>query len=247
MQPVNREPDVVVAPPSVLAERWAAHVTAAARAAVADRGRYSLAIPGGSVAARFLPAMVGADIAWEHVELLFCDERCVPPDNPDSNFGAADRLLLSALGERRPRVHRMRGEDPDPKIAARDYADTLRSVLGSPPVLDTALLGVGEDGHVASLFPGHPAISATDRDVIVETSAPKPPARRLTLSLGVLASARAVVVAAFGDAKAAALADALENPGSELPLARLLGRARRASVFLDEHAASRLRNTGSRS
>ena len=240
MRPVNREPDVVVAPPSVLAERWAAHCAAAASEAIRERGRYSLAIPGGSVAARFLPTMVGADIPWEHVDLFFCDERCVPPDNPDSNFGAADRLLLSELGKRGPRVHRMRGEDPEPKIAARDYADALRSVLGSPPVLEMALLGVGEDGHVASLFPGHPAISATDREVLVETSAPKPPARRLTLSLGVLASARAVVIAAFGVAKAAAIREALRSTGSASPLARLVRSAARVTLMLDEGAASGL-------
>jgi 6-phosphogluconolactonase len=134
----------------------------------------------------------------------------------------------------------MAGEDPDPARAARDYASTLRFVLGSPPVMDIALLGVGEDGHVASLFPGRPALQATDPTVLVEDDSPKPPPVRLTLSLDVLASAREVIVAAFGASKAAAVTQALEDPASELPLARLLHRAARATVMLDEEAASLL-------
>ncbi|HTJ61431.1 MAG TPA: 6-phosphogluconolactonase, partial [Candidatus Saccharimonadales bacterium] len=132
------------------------------------------------------------------------------------------------------------GEDPDPERAARDYAETLRFVLGSPPVLDLALLGVGEDGHIASLFPGRPALHAIEPHVLVEEASPKPPPLRLTLSLDVLAGAREVIVAAFGTPKAAAMAEALQDPESELPLALLLRRAPRATVMLDEEAASAL-------
>jgi len=240
MQPVRHEPAVVVASIAALTGRWAHHATAAARAAQAARGRFALAVPGGSVAERFLPAMVGEDIDWSLVDLFFCDERCVPPGDPDSNFTAVEQLLLAPLGAEQPRVHRMAGEDPDPARAARDYASTLRFVLGSPPVLDIALLGVGEDGHVASLFAGHPALLASDPTVLVEDDSPKPPPVRLTLSLDVLAGAREVIVAAFGASKAAAVAQALEDPTSELPLAWLLHRAPRATVMLDEEAADRL-------
>jgi 6-phosphogluconolactonase len=164
----------------------------------------------------------------------------VPPQSADSNFGAFERLLLEPLGAERPRVHRMAGEDPDPERAAREYAATLRFVLGSPPVLDLALLGVGEDGHIASLFPGRAALHATEPQVLVEEASPKPPPLRLTLSLDVLAGAREVIVAAFGTAKAAAMAQVLQDPESELPLALLLRRAPRATVMLDEEAASAL-------
>ncbi len=237
---VKPQPAVVVAPAAALAERWKAHCVAAARAAAAERGRYALAVPGGSVAERFLPVLVASDMDWFGVELFFCDERCVPPESPDSNFGTVSRLLVGSLTDHAPRVHRMEGENPDPARAARDYGDALRLMLGAPPVLDMVLLGVGEDGHVASLFPGRPSLATLDSVVLVEDAAPKPPARRLTLSLGVLAGAREVVVAAFGRSKAAALADALRDPVSALPLALVLRRAARASVLIDEEAASGL-------
>ena len=237
--PVRHEPAVVVASIAALTERWAMHGVAASRAAQTARRRFSLAVPGGSVAERFLPALVGQDIDWSLGDLFFCDERCVPPQSGDSNFGAIERLLLQPLGAERPRVHRMAGEDPDAARAARGYAETLRFVLGSPPVLDVALLGVGEDGHIASLFPGRPALQALDPPVLVENASPKPPPLRLTLSLEVLAGAREVVVAAFGAAKAAVMAEALQDPASELPLALLLRRAPRATVMLDQEAAGR--------
>jgi len=234
------EPGLVVASIPALTERWVLHCATAARAAQASRGRYALAVPGGSVAEHFLPALVEHDIDWSLVDLFTCDERCVPPESDDANVAAIERLLLAPLGPAAPRMHRMAGEDPDPERAAREYAATLRFLLGSPPVLDIALLGVGEDGHVASLFPGRPALYTVDPPVLVEDAAPKPPPLRLTLSLDVLASAHEVIVAAFGVSKAAAVAEALQDPASELPLALLLRRARRATVMLDEDAASGL-------
>ena len=235
---VRHEPAIVVASIPSLQERWVSRCVAAAREAQARRGRFALAVPGGSVAEHFLPALVGEDVDWSLVQIFFCDERCVPPEDPDSNFAAAERLLLAPLGPDAPRAHRMPGEDPDPARAARNYASTMRFVLGSPPTLDIVLLGVGEDGHVASLFPGRPSLHAADSTVLVEEASPKPPALRLTLSLEVLAGAREVIVAAFGQPKAAALADALQSPASELPLALLLRRAARVTVMLDEEAAS---------
>jgi 6-phosphogluconolactonase len=240
MPPVKHEPALVVASIPALTRRWALHCVGAARAAQSARGRFALAVPGGSVAERFLPALVGQDIDWTLVDLFFADERCVPPQSDEANFAAVERYLLASLGGAAPRVHRMPAEDPDPARAAREYASTLRFVLGSPPVLDIALLGVGEDGHVASLFPGRPALHALEPPVLVEDAAPKPPPLRLTLSLEVLAGAHEVIVAAFGVAKAVAVADALQDPVSDLPLALLLRRAARATVMLDEEAASAL-------
>src|SRR5262245_45974390 len=225
MHRLKHEPAVVVASISALTQRWVAHCVAAARAAHSRHGRFALAVPGGSVVERFLPPLVEADIEWTRVELFFADERCVPAWSDESNHALVQRMLLAPLGADAPRAHRMAGEDPDRERAARAYAETLRFVLGSPPVLDMVLLGVGEDGHVASLFPGHAALFTTDPTVLVEPAAPKPPPARLTLSLEVLAGAREVIVAAFGRAKAVAVAEALQNPASELPLALLLRHA----------------------
>ncbi len=241
MQPTHREPAVFVASIPALAERFAGHCAAAAREARAARGRFSLVLPGGSVAERFLPALAAADLEWDCVDVFFADERCVPPDSTDSNISAVTRWLLPGIRTGVPRVHRMEGEHPDSYRAAREYADMLHSVLGALPILDMALLGVGEDGHVASLFPDRPSLHALDSLVLVEDDAPKPPARRLTLSLEVLARAREVVVGAFGAAKSAAVADALVNPASTLPLALLLHAAKHTTLLLDEDAAANSR------
>src|SRR5262245_40213844 len=134
----------------------------------------------------------------------------------------------------------MNAEHPDVDEAAAAYARDMVSVLGSPPRLDVALLGVGPDGHVCSLFPGHALLRERTRRVAPVEDSPKPPPRRLTLTLPVLWEAEVVVVAAMGEPKAAMLKDALENPQSELPVALALRGARRAVVLLDPEAASLL-------
>ena len=241
MQPMQHAPAIVVAPILALAARLARHCESSAREAQAARGRFSIAVPGGSVAEHLLPALAAADLEWDSVDVFFAYERCVPPESPDSNFGAVARTLLSGIRTGKPRVHRMEGERSDTEHVAIEYADRLRSVLGAPPVLDVALLGVGEDGHVAALFPGRPSLRAADSLVLVEDASPKPPAHRLTLSLQVLARSREVVVGAFGTAKATAVADALRNSASTLPLTLLLQRANRVTLLLDQEAASRVR------
>jgi 6-phosphogluconolactonase len=116
----------------------------------------------------------------------------------------------------------------------------MTRVLGAPPRLDIALLGVGPDGHVCSLFPGHPLLLERERSVAPIEDSPKPPPRRLTLTLPALWSAEVLVVAALGEGKAAVLRDALEDPGSELPVALAMRGARGALVLLDPPAASLL-------
>src|SRR5262249_24618981 len=123
---VKPEPAVVVASTPALIQRWVAQCTMAARAAQAARGRFALAVPGGSVAERFLPPLAHADIDWSLVDVCFCDERCVPPLSGDSNVSLVEQFLRVPLGDQAPRVHRMMGEDPDPWRAAREYASTLR-------------------------------------------------------------------------------------------------------------------------
>jgi len=137
-------------------------------------------------------------------------------------------------------VHRIRGERPDLDSAAREYEAVLRSSLGDPPRLDIALLGMGPDGHVCSLFPGHPALEETERYVVPVLDAPKPPRGRITLTLLAIAAARTVVVAAFGEGKAEMARDAIENAASRRPAARALRAGPRALALLDPPAAARL-------
>ncbi len=116
----------------------------------------------------------------------------------------------------------------------------MARILGAPPRLDLALLGVGPDGHVCSLFPGHPLLLEESRSVAVVDDSPKPPPRRLTLTLPVLAAAELVVVAALGRGKAEVVREAVEESASALPVARVARRARRCVFLVDAEAASRL-------
>jgi 6-phosphogluconolactonase len=136
------------------------------------------------------------------------------------------------------RVHPMPADAPDLERAAAAYADEMVRILRSPPRLDLVLLGAGPDGHVCSLFPGHPLLREEGRFVAALEDAPKPPPRRLTLTLPALAAAELVVVAAFGEAKARALREAAGDPESSLPLALVLRRTRRALILADPAAAA---------
>jgi len=134
-------------------------------------------------------------------------------------------------------VHRMPADRPDLAGAAVAYSQELTRVLGAPARMDFVLLGVGQDGHVASLFPGHAALSDAGL-VVAVADAPRPPSGRLTLTLPVLAQAARVVVMAFGQSKAAVIQEAIEHERSSLPAARVLQQANRPLVLADKGAAS---------
>jgi 6-phosphogluconolactonase len=206
--------------------------------ALHGRSQLAVALPGGSVAERFFPVMAASPFSWEAVHLFWCDERAVPPGHPDSNYRLASELLLRRIDVDTAHVHRMKAETVDLESASADYEGELRSTLGHPPRLDLALLGVGPDGHVCSLFPGHPALDEKVRRVVAIYDSPKPPARRMTLTLAALEDAE-VVIAAFGASKATAIRDALENPASRLPVALAARVAKRALFLLDADAAGR--------
>ena len=144
---------------------------------------------------------------WRRVEGFFADERCVPPDHRDSNYGLVRRTLLDVLGDDAPKVHRMRGEDPDPSEAAlayeRSVVDAFAAEADDTPSFDLALLGVGEDGHTASLFPGR----SIDPDrLCVATTKPEDGSARLTMTLRLLDAARHVLFFVLGASKADAVA-----------------------------------------
>src|SRR4051794_2298912 len=204
-------PEIVVAPPPALAEVLAARIERASAQAIGERERFTLAVPGGSVAEAFFPRLAQVPFEWHRSHLFWVDERAVGTDDRDSNYALARDLWLQPAQVPASSVHRMAGERDDLDDAARDYAAELAGWAGMTRALDVALLGVGPDGHVASLFPGHPLLRESSRPVAWLADAPKPPPRRLTLTLPALAAARLLVVAAFGDAKAAVMAAALEN------------------------------------
>jgi 6-phosphogluconolactonase len=233
-------PEIFIGEPAVLAERIAADFAAEAGRAVAERGRVGLALSGGSAGTTFFGRLATVPFDWDRSEFFWADERAVPPSDADSNYAMANALWLEPAGVPKARVHRMLADAADPDAAVIAYAAALAQAAGTPPRLDYVILGAGPDGHVASLFPGHPLLHEERRTVAFVTDSPKPPPRRMTLTLPVLANARRMIVAAFGASKAAIVREALEDSASNLPLAIVARRAVRPLFLLDEGAASLL-------
>lgn len=231
-------PDVQVAPIKQLLDRLAADVSVEAAHARARRSLFAMALPGGSVGVHGFPVLATVLFDWDVTHLFWADERAVPASSPDSNFGLADSLWLRKSGASSSSIHPMLADRTDLNGAAAAYSEELVRVLGKTPRLDVVLLGVGPDGHVASLFPGHAALSAEHQLTLPIVDAPKPPPRRLTLSMPLLTSAERVIVMALGDAKAAVMQEALEQKDSPLPVSHVLRRASRPLVLLDEAAGS---------
>jgi 6-phosphogluconolactonase len=232
--------ELAVHPIPELAARFRTIVETAARGAIVARGSFSMAIPGGSAAETLLPPLIEAAVDWSKTMVFWVDERMVAPDDPDSNFRLAKLAWLDAVPIPEERIFRMHGEDPVPGEAAAAYTRVLRERLGDPARADLVLLGMGPDGHVASLFPGHRLLRAWDRDVGVLSDAPKPPPRRMTLTLRALTASRAIVVFATGAPKAAAIAEALGGEESELPIALATLGIGPVTFLLDPEAASKL-------
>ena len=192
----------------------------------------SCALSGGGSALIFLSALRNANVDWRKITLFWADERAVAPDNPESNYGLAERMLLAPLGAQAPRAIRMPAEASNLKQAALWYDDALASELDGS-VLDLAILGVGEDGHVASMFPGHPALHDQRRVVAIEDS-PKPPPRRLSLTLNFLLQARKIWVVAIGQRKLAVLQAAINKTSHATPLDSVIRHGKDVSVFTDQ-------------
>jgi len=201
--------------------------------------RRSVALGGGRVFRNFLDASAQRlrqdPRGLDGLEFFWGDERCVPPNDPESNYRLAHESLLAPLGVRADRIHRLRGE-VDPAEAAVAAAVILRTATGCVgprmPELDLVFLGLGEDGHVASLFPGAPAEVNDSTAVFLPVIGPKPPPQRLTLSYPMIAAAREVWVIASGAGKEAALRESL-RPGGTTPLARVLRDRGSLRIFTD--------------
>jgi len=238
------KPEVVIAAPEALAGVFADRFAVAARTAGAAGRQLSCALPGGSVAAIFFPVLAKAPVPWNRVEFFWGDERAVGPDDPDSNYGLAKRLLLDPAGADPRRVHRIAGEGRDLEAAARAYEQELVRTLGNPPRIDLVVLGLGPDGHVCSLFPDHALLRERGRYVAAITDSPKPPPRRITFTMLPLELAGTICVAGFGASKAEAIRAAVDEPDSQLPVGLALRAARRSLVLVDPAAAALLAKDG---
>jgi 6-phosphogluconolactonase len=210
------KPELVVAPDIA---------GAAAERFIALRPRF-VALAGGSTPRRLYELLAVCDLPWSETEVFFGDERCVPPDHPDSNYRMAHEALLSRV---QARVHPMPGETCD----AAAYEEELTRVFGTgPPEFDLVLLGLGVDGHTASLFPGDPALNVTDRRVV---RVQRPDHPRLTLTLPVLSAAKVAMFLVSGESKREPLRRLLA--GVDIPAARV--RAHHVIIIADEAAAGR--------
>ena len=230
-------PEVHVGEVGEVLDLLAADFRAEATRTILDRGCFSVALPGGSVAVQCFPALARLPLEWRRLQFFWVDERAVPPTDSESNYAAAQALWFGPANVPIESIHRMPADDPDLSGAATAYSEQLTRALGSPPRFDFVLLGVGPDGHVASLFPDRPAVALERQWVAAVMDAPKLPQARLTLTLPVLAGAERLVVVAFGESKAEALAMAVEHPSSSLPLSVALRRSRRPLVLADCAAA----------
>jgi 6-phosphogluconolactonase len=183
-----------------------------ARRAIDMRDGFSVSLAGGSTpkAAYARLAQASGEIDWSKVQIFFGDERCVPPDNEQSNYRMAREAFLSAVGIPASNIYRMRGED-DPTQAALRYHDVLTGALGKLPRLDLVMLGMGPDGHTASLFPGSDPLA--DNEALVRAVYSQSQAQwRITLTPAVLNAGRTIVFAVEGAAKTATLKDVRDGP-----------------------------------
>ena len=208
----------------------AGFIAAAARDAVAGRRRFALALSGGSTPLPMLQALAGEDVPWDRVDIFQVDERVAPDGDADRNLTALRASLPPAAC-----IHAMPVTDDDLDAAAARYADTLEAVAGSPPVLDLAHLGLGGDGHTASLVPDDGVLDVDDRDVAM--TGDYQGRRRMTLTYPALDRARLVLWLVTGADKAAMLGR-LEAGDRAIPAGRV--RCARAVAFTDHLAAAEL-------
>lgn len=229
---------------NALANAGAQHFATRAETAIAQRGAFNVVLAGGSTPRQLYrrlvqpPYLDGLD--WLNIHFFFGDERCVPPNHPDSNYGMAYETLLSHVPLPAANIHRIPGELP-PAQAAEAYAAELKSFFGGAlPEFDLVLLGLGEDGHTASLFPGTQAMNETESWVIAvdHTTPPPPLLPRITLTLPVLNAARSVIFLVSGEAKAQVLASVLDTKDDNHLPARQVDPLNGSLFFLaDEDAA----------
>lgn len=159
-----------------------------------------VSLAGGSTPRRAYQLLADMEGSWDHVHLWLGDERCVPDDDPESNAKMVEEEICARARATPPTLHRI-GHHNRPDDAAWAYGQAILEAMGPEPVFDFVLLGLGEDGHTASLFPGHPAADARVAPVVAVRDAPKPPPDRISMTLPLLARARRTVLLAAGEGK----------------------------------------------
>ena len=220
---------------ATVAERAAMHVVSALERARAERGVAHLALSGGTSPGLTYELLATRPEDLLDTELWFADERCVGPEDEESNYFLARQTGLVGGTIPDAQIHRMEGE-LGPREGAQRYATLLHERLGGKPVLDLAILGIGPDGHIASLFPGSPTLEAGDQEICLGVAdSPKPPPERITLTLAVLNSARGCLLLATGAGKADAIDAMLGEPSHHVPASLL--RRERLTVIVDDAAA----------
>ncbi|MCL4295648.1 MAG: 6-phosphogluconolactonase [Anaerolineae bacterium] len=241
-----------------LGQTAAAHVAQLSAEAIAVRGRFTLALSGGSLPQLLGPALVKQATDWSAWHVFWADERCVPLTQPDSNYFLAQQYLFDHVPIPPEQIHAP-NTSLDPAQMAAAYQTVLAQVFSvQPPIpqphdpvdqttklpafpqFDLILLGMGEDGHTASLFPGHPLLQETERWVVPIFDSPKPPPQRITLTLPLLNNARQVAFIAAGAGKAAILPQVFAA-GSPLPAHRVQPTSGHLHWFVDEAAAANLK------
>lgn len=251
----HRQPEIRIFPdPDAAAAAAAERTAAAARQAVKQGRPFNLVLPGGSTPQRLFRMLAAepyrSGLPWQQIHFFWGDERCVPPDHPDSNYHMAREALLDPIAAPERNIHRMRGENTDRDAAARGYEAVLRNHFHQPassdfPAFDLIFLGMGTDGHTASLFPGTPALEEKHRWVIAN-NVPRLQTQRLTLSPAIFNHAEQVIFLVTGADKADILAEVLEGPYRPERLPAQIIRPERGVLLwiLDQAAAKRLRQSG---
>ena len=232
------------------AEAAAAFVLEVGQEAIRTKGRFCIAISGGTTPETLYRALTSPAFVdrfdWSRTTFFFSDERCVPPNDPRSNYALANKSLFTPLKITPSQVYRMTGESNDPPAAAHEYEQQLHLAMktspSAQPSLDLILLGLGEDGHTASLFPGAPVLRDHQR-LIAATQSPKDPPNRLTMTFAAINRASVILFLVAGAAKAGAVR-AILDPKTEaerqLPASLVEPEEGRLIWFLDRAAAAEL-------
>jgi 6-phosphogluconolactonase len=234
-----------------LFEAAAAEFAAQASEAVRVNGRFTVALSGGSTP-RTLYSLLATkpNIPWDKICIFWGDERHVPPDQPESNYRMANEALLSKVPARPENIFRVHSEEKDAAAAALQYEQTLKDFFhvspGKFPRFDLIFLGVGPDGHTASLFPGTSALKETKR-LVVSNWVPKFNTDRITFTFPVLNAAACVIFLLSGADKAATLHEVLENSSADLPSQKVRPTNGKLIWLVDEPAASTLSRSTQRS
>ena len=229
--------------PQELFQAAAAEFISLASTAIRDHEKFSVALSGGSTPKSLYSVLARSALPWDKIFFFWSDERHVPPDHPDSNYRMAKEALLSKVPVPPENIFRVRAEEKDANVVAKDYEEALKLFFrlkpGEFPRFDLILLGLGPDGHTASLFPNTAALNETKR-LVVANWVEKFKTNRITFTYPVLNYAACVIFLVSGGDKSEIVREVLENPGADLPSQKVHPANGRLLWLLDKDAASKL-------